>query len=127
MERDAGTTVPFAAIRRTPYLNFEDFIIRLRAEGVIGEAYASHALSALFAVFKTNVLRWRHFRPQPYHGDVTLIQAGDRPPAEANQLAARLNTIVHGRLVISKTIGNHYTMINNPHAAGLADLLTQRE
>jgi len=79
-------------------------------------------------VNQLNRRAYDNYRPGPHDGDVTLIQAMERPDWIEFCIVdptGGWGDFVKGKLEIKQCPGNHLTMMEEPHLPQLADILNQ--
>ncbi|MFL6332308.1 MAG: amino acid adenylation domain-containing protein, partial [Pyrinomonadaceae bacterium] len=78
-------------------------------------------LKRLFEVFKANSGAAAAYAPKPYGGAVTLLRAGEGPPATDPQLG--WGEFVNGAVELHEVPGNHYSILTEPNVRVLAERL----
>jgi amino acid adenylation domain-containing protein/non-ribosomal peptide synthase protein (TIGR01720 family) len=78
-------------------------------------------LKRLFEVFKANSSAAAVYAPKPYGGAVTLLRAGEGPPAPDPQLG--WGEFVAGAVELHEVPGNHYSILTEPNVRVLAERL----
>lgn len=89
-------------------------------QGLLPRATDEAALARLARVFLANLAALRGYRPPPYAGRVLLLRATDTPgrlPDNGWRAAGC------ARLSVRAVPGDHFSMMRQPHARTLADLL----
>jgi thioesterase domain-containing protein len=76
-------------------------------------------------VAETNLTAHVHYRPQPYFGDVVLICPEESLAGVLADTLAQWQGLVGGQLRVGRVPGNHYTMLQPPHVAVLAQRLVE--
>jgi amino acid adenylation domain-containing protein len=77
-------------------------------------------------VVEANLSAHRLYRPQPYPGDVLLVCPQERLPGVFADIPAQWQRVTGGQLHVEEVRGNHYTMLQPPHVALLAERLSIR-
>ncbi len=74
----------------------------------------------LAAVFAANLAALRSYAPAPYAGRLALFRAADRPAEWGADPALGWRGLVDGNLEVRELAGDHYSLLQGPHAAALA-------
>ncbi|HEX8556986.1 MAG TPA: amino acid adenylation domain-containing protein [Pyrinomonadaceae bacterium] len=78
---------------------------------------------ALFGSFRENVEALLRYEPREYPGRVNLFRPEERFGPEPSDPSGGWGALAAGGVELHVTPGNHYTMINMPHARALAERL----
>ena len=79
-------------------------------------------LRATLDLIKSNGRALRRYHPEPYAGRLTIFGAEARP---APDLLAAWSALAPAGVELHRVAGDHYTMLQPPHVAALADRLRE--
>jgi thioesterase domain-containing protein/acyl carrier protein len=85
--------------------------------------FALPQLDRLYQVFKNNVRAARRYRARAYDGRLTIIKAGERSTAGADDPAGSWRELTNEGIDLHHVPGDHYTIISKTHAVALAERL----
>ncbi|MFY0566439.1 amino acid adenylation domain-containing protein [Archangium lansingense] len=79
----------------------------------------------LFEVFQRHLQAQMSYTARPYEGSAVLFKASTQPEGVAPDGRLGWSAFITGTLDVQEVPGTHHTMLNEPHAASLAERLTQ--
>jgi len=105
----------------------EDLEGLLRAElAGAGAAALTAALPALRDRVRAHLRAFGDYRPRPLACPVALFLAADRPPGETAGPAALWRPLAPGGLAVETLPGNHFSLLQEPRVAILAESIRLR-
>jgi pristinamycin I synthase 3 and 4 len=124
-----------ALLNRIPQFGVEQHSVEQRLAGLLklgiqrkklAENTAIDEVRRMFQVYYRNVLAWRSFQAQPWPGmRATLLRTGDYQANEASALLGWESVVEAGEMALRDVPGNHYTMLQEPHVAVLAQQIRE--
>ena len=90
--------------------------------GALPAGFELDRLRRLFDVFRTSIRAFRAYAPQPYAGRITYLQAAATPGGDAESW----RRLAAGGLEALTVPGDHFTLLREPNAGALAELLRER-
>ncbi|WP_395844890.1 amino acid adenylation domain-containing protein [Archangium violaceum] len=97
-----------------------------QARGVVGGGAVVDLDQAwrLYETFMRHIRAQQSYEPRPYAGSAVLFKASTQPEGVAPDGRLGWSAWITGALEVQEVPGAHHTMLNEPHAAPLAERLT---
>jgi thioesterase domain-containing protein/acyl carrier protein len=111
---------PLRAMQRTDALQV--VLSHMQKNGLLPDANLE-SVQPLLDVAKANIAAQRAYRPPRYDGEVTLFVATEGENLEIANKTLGWSDAINGKIVVHRLAAPHGTMVIQPHAEPLADLL----
>ena len=79
----------------------------------------------LFEAYQRHIRAMRHYVPRSFAGRTALFKASTQPEGAERDGQLGWSTWLTGELEVHEVPGTHHTLLTHPHAAALAERLTQ--